>query len=161
MNASRTISVSFQCMDSNFDNVNCTDVPRVKSCDNIYDIPCNLNVLGSDCNYCDVGYNCDQHIYCYDKNITQEYILNCTSKGVPFNNTYTCVECDENGLLVFILIELLPITIMVLLIIIFNIQLTNGSINGVVLYSQITGVLAPIVYYFVYFYYGPYLQIPC
>ena len=34
-------------------------------------------------------------------------------------------------------LEILPITIIVLLIIIFNIQLTNGSINGFVFYSQI------------------------
>ena len=68
----------------------------------------------------------------------------CTSdNGVPINYL-TCANCDEHyplGILVFILIEILPITLMVILIIILNIQLTNGSINGVVFYSQIIAII--------------------
>ena len=62
----------------------------------------------------------------------------CTH-GVPINRINKCVQCDNLliNLLIFIGIEILPITIMVLLIIILNIQLTNGSINGLVFYSQI------------------------
>ena len=123
MNISRTVSMLVQCTD-----------PR--PCHNAYDIPCYSYF--NDCDdYCEDSYNCDK--YCYDKSIGQ-YVFNCTSKGVPLNNLYTCVECDSYGLLVFIVIELIPITIMVLLIIIFNIQLTNGSINGVVFYCQMIGI---------------------
>ena len=62
-----------------------------------------------------------------------------TLHGVPINGINKCVQCDNHviKLLIFIGIEILPITIMVLLIIILNIQLTNGSINGLVFYSQI------------------------
>ena len=63
----------------------------------------------------------------------------CTHE-VPINGINKCVQCDSLliiNLLIFIGIEILPITIMVLLIIILNIQLTNGSINGLVFYSQI------------------------
>ena len=155
MNASRTVTVTIQCNDFTTDNGPCTIWP----CDNTYDIPCNSYHICSYIDYesCKYSYNCDNDNYCYDKSRGQ-YVLNCTSKGVPLNNLYTCVECDSYGLLVFIVIELLPITIMVLLIIIFNIQLTNGSINGVVFYSQIIGV------YFVYFYNDSVLElseIPC
>ena len=60
--------------------------------------------------------------------------------GVPINGINKCVQCDNPiiNLLIIIGIEILPITIMVLLIIILNIQLTNGSMNGLVFYSQIT-----------------------
>ena len=59
--------------------------------------------------------------------------------GVPINGINKCVQCDNPliNLLIFIGIEILPITIMVLLIIILNIQLTNGSMNGLAFYSQI------------------------
>ena len=59
--------------------------------------------------------------------------------GVPINGINKCVHCDSFliNLLMFIGIEILPITIMVLLIIILNIQLTNASMNGLVFYSQI------------------------
>ena len=59
--------------------------------------------------------------------------------GVSINKINKCVQCDNPliNLLIFLGIEILPITIMVLLIIILNIQLTNGSISGLVFYSQI------------------------
>ena len=86
---------------------------------------------------------CNYNEYCYD-NSTQQYFANCTSDtGVPIN-ILTCVNCEDHyplGILVFILIEILPITLMVILIIILNIQLTNGSINGVVFYSQIIAII--------------------
>ena len=87
---------------------------------------------------------------CCTDNTTKEHYFGCPSEwGIPMNNPYICTKCSEYGLLVFTVIEILPITIMVLLIIIFNIQLTNGSINGVVFYSQIL-----IISYSVYFYYA-------
>ena len=69
---------------------------------------------------------------------------NCTS-GIPINMLNTCAHCTNYPLsiLIFIGIEILPMTIMVLLIIVLNIQLTNGSINGLVLYSQMALILFP------------------
>ena len=66
-------------------------------------------------------------------------LLDCTDSrtgkctlgyGVPINQLDRCVQCDQNpslpGWIKFILIQLLPVTIVVLIIIVFNIQLTNG-----------------------------------
>ena len=84
---------------------------------------------------------------CYDNITTGEYLANCTSDSdaVPINILNKCFNCNQYhyplGILVFILIEILPITLMVILIIILNIQLTNGSINGVVFYSQIIAII--------------------
>ena len=79
---------------------------------------------------------------CYQLNSTPKQWLcaNCPSgKGVSFNKINICVQCNNplKNILIFIGIEILPITIMVLIIIILNVQLTNGSINGLVFYSQI------------------------
>ena len=93
-----------------------------------------------DCGPCD-----DQ--CCYDNITTQKCIANCTSDsdGVPINILNKCFNCSQYhyplGILVFILIEILPITLMVTLIIILNIQLTNGSINGVIFYSQLIAII--------------------
>ena len=76
---------------------------------------------------------------CYD-NSSLTYCTICPSGyGVSINNIADCVQCEEYlmNILVFIGIEIIPMTLMVLIIIIFNIQLTNGSINGVVFYSQV------------------------
>ena len=66
-----------------------------------------------------------------------------SGNGVPINRIKRCVSCHHylSSLLVFIGIEILPVTIIVLLIIAFNIQLTNGSMNGLVFYSQIVFVI--------------------
>uniref|UniRef100_A0A1X7TLV6 TRP C-terminal domain-containing protein n=1 Tax=Amphimedon queenslandica TaxID=400682 RepID=A0A1X7TLV6_AMPQE len=77
---------------------------------------------------------------CYD-NSSQSYPT-CTicpsGYGVSINKISECIQCEEYPIntLVFIGIEIIPITLMVLMVIIFNIQLTNGSINGLVFYSQ-------------------------
>ena len=72
------------------------------------------------------------------------YCKKCMS-GVPINMLNTCTQCTDYPLsiLIFIGIEILPMTVMVLLIIVLNIQLTNGSINGLVLYSQMTLIMFP------------------
>ena len=57
-----------------------------------------------------------------------------------------CVDCSQYssyGWLIFIAIEILPMTVIVLLILIFNIQLTNGSINGLVFFYQISSIVYP------------------
>ena len=76
---------------------------------------------------------------CYYKTTDQCY-ANCTSEsGIPINDL-TCIQCKNYGLLMFFGIEILPITIIVLLILVFNIKLTNGFNNGVVFYSQMVAV---------------------
>ena len=67
--------------------------------------------------------------------------------GVPINQLDRCVQCDQHpsipGWVWFILIQLLPVTIVVLIIIVFNIQLTNGFMIGVVFYCQMISVVYP------------------
>ena len=76
---------------------------------------------------------------CYYEKTDQCY-ANCTlESGIPINNLI-CIQCQDNGLLMFFGIEILPITIIVLLILVFNIKLTNGFNNGVVFYSQMVAV---------------------
>ena len=129
----KTISVTTECYSGNCTQSKCdTNNPS-------YQLPC---------------FNDINRGYCYN-NTTEVCYINCPSEfGIPLNNPYVCAECDEYGLLVFIVIEILPITIMVLLIIIFNIQLTNGSINGVVFYSQIIAISYSVYYYYNCYYYA-------
>ena len=83
---------------------------------------------------------------CYDNN-TDQCLAICTSDtGVPINNL-TCINCTQYskyGIVLFIGLELIPMTLMVIVIIIFNIQLTNGSINAVVFYSQLIAIIYSI-----------------
>ena len=83
---------------------------------------------------------------CYD-NSTDQCLAICTSDtGVPINNL-TCINCTQYskyGIILFIGLELIPMTLMVIVIIIFNIQLTNGSINAVVFYSQLIAIIQSI-----------------
>ena len=78
---------------------------------------------------------------CYS-GICDSYSSLCTvcpsGYGVSINKINKCVQCEEYpiNILVFIGIEIIPVTLMVLIIIMFNIQLTNGSMNGLVFYSQ-------------------------
>uniref|UniRef100_A0A1X7UVE5 TRP C-terminal domain-containing protein n=1 Tax=Amphimedon queenslandica TaxID=400682 RepID=A0A1X7UVE5_AMPQE len=152
-NSTLNITVSAACASGyNFENENrtCVKTPqpppptlptfKPKVCNNAYNIP-----YYADCD--NVKCCSDNATHPYD----QHYYANCASKGVPVNNLYTCVECGEYDLLIFIAVEIVPITVMVLLIIIFNIQLTNGSINGVVFYSQSIAIIYPI--YIHYYYY--------
>ena len=61
--------------------------------------------------------------------------------GVPLNVLNGCNKCDNIGFLLFIFVELLPTTIFVLVILVFNIKFTNGSINGFVFYCQIITIV--------------------
>ena len=99
--------------------------------------------------YCSYAMpNCDNQDYCplVPASSNEVCFYNETQcaycppgNGVSINKINKCVQCDNLliNLLIFIGIEILPITIIVLLIIILNIQLTNGSMNGLVFYSQI------------------------
>ena len=94
--------------------------------------------------YSDYGgpKTCPCNDCCYN-NKTEQCYINCTlDSGVPINNL-TCIQCEHKyiaGFLVFILIEIQPITIIVLLILALNIKLTNGFINGVIFYSQMMNI---------------------
>ena len=73
-------------------------------------------------------------------NSSLTYCTICPSGyGVSINKINKCVQCENYpmNIIVFIGIEIIPVTLLVLIIIIFNIQLTNGSINGLVFYSQV------------------------
>ena len=142
ISASSTVTVTIECAPDNGD-CNLTNTCGIK--DPPYKLPCIKDDLFSGC--------------CTDNSTGEDY-LGCSSEwGITMNDPYVCTKCDKYGLLVFIVIEILPITIIVLLIIIFNIQLTNGSINGVVFYSQIIGIsysVYHIYYYYYYYYYDGY-----
>ena len=141
---SSTVTVTIECL---YGNGDCNPINTCGINDPPYKLPC-IKDKFSGC--------------CTDKSTGEDY-LGCLSEwGIPINVPFFCTECDEYGLLVFIVIEILPITIMVLLIIIFNIQLTNGSINGVVFYSQIISTSYSVYlyssssYYYYYDYYYHY-----
>ena len=61
--------------------------------------------------------------------------------SVPINLPNKCVKCDDplidRGWILFVTVQLLPVTVMVLLIIVLNMQLTSGTFNALVFYSQI------------------------
>ena len=66
--------------------------------------------------------------------------------GVPINQLNRCVQCGQYPLpdwIIFILIQLLPVTVVVLIIIVFNIQLTNGYMIGLVFYCQMISIVYP------------------
>ena len=67
--------------------------------------------------------------------------------SVPINLPNKCVQCDDLlifiGWILFVTVQLLPVTVMVLLIIVLNIQLTSGTFNGLVFYSQILTTVYP------------------
>ena len=83
---------------------------------------------------------------CYDISTDQCLSICSSDTGVPINNL-TCINCTQYskyGIILFIGLELIPMTLMVIVIIIFNIQLTNGSINVVVFYSQLIAIIQSI-----------------
>ena len=67
--------------------------------------------------------------------------------SVPINLPNKCVQCDDplidRGWILFVTVQLLPVTVMVLLIIVLNIQLTSGTFNALVFYSQILTTVYP------------------
>ena len=64
--------------------------------------------------------------------------------SVPINLPNKCVQCDPLiGWILFVTVQLLPVTVMVLLIIVLNIQLTSGTFNALVFYSQILTTVYP------------------
>ena len=92
---------------------------------------------------CFTSYCCDEPVCAYNANFSIFCPICPSGNGVPINKIKQCVDCHHylSSILVFVGIEILPMTIIVLLIIAFNIQLTNGSMNGLVFYSQIAFVI--------------------
>ena len=88
---------------------------------NMYTNTCAANTAVSICGSCEDGYS------------------------VPINLPNKCVQCDDPliGWILFVIIQLLPVTVMVLLIIVLNIQLTSGTFNALVFYSQILTTVYP------------------
>ena len=83
---------------------------------------------------------------CYNDSTDQCLSLCTSDTGVHINNL-TCINCTDYskyGIVLVIGLELIPMTLMVIVIIIFNIQLTNGSINAVVFYSQLVAIIQSI-----------------
>ena len=66
--------------------------------------------------------------------------------GVPVNSFYLeCLDCSSIGKdwLLFLLIQMLPLTLMVFGIIIFNVHLTKGYMYGFVFYCQLMSISFP------------------
>ena len=131
-----TVNITSECKESyNTVNGNCELYP----------------ICSLDQEYCPYAIYCNNDCDYYDKSCIDNTCKSngslCAScpfgNGVPINKIKKCVDCHHylSSILVFIGIEILPMTIIVLLIIAFNIQLTNGSMNGLVFYSQIAFVI--------------------
>ncbi|XP_019851272.1 PREDICTED: uncharacterized protein LOC109581528 [Amphimedon queenslandica] len=67
--------------------------------------------------------------------------------SIPINSIYLeCKNCSHSkawGWSMFFLLQILPETLMIFLIVIFNLKITNGSISGYILYSQIISINFP------------------
>ena len=87
----------------------------------MYTNTCAPNTAASLCGSCEDGYS------------------------VPINIPNKCVQCNDPliGWILFVTVQLLPVTVMVLLIIVLNIQLTSGTYNVLVFYSQILTTVYP------------------
>ena len=67
--------------------------------------------------------------------------------SVPIISPYlSCVKCTDllvNGWSIFILREMIPVTLLVIFILILNINFTGGSAKGYIFYSHILAILIP------------------
>ena len=106
---------------TNYDSIDIAPCCYFQYFDDSYnDYHCTTNRTGRLCGSCEDGYS------------------------VPINLPTKCVQCDPLiGWILFVTVQLLPVTVMVLLIIVFNIQLTSGSINALVFYSQLLTTVYP------------------
>ena len=74
--------------------------------------------------------------------------INHEDYGIPINSFYLdCVDCTYQfcvpGWVLFIILQMIPLTIMIILIIVLNVKLTIGSANGFLFYNQITSLVFP------------------
>ena len=121
-------------------------------------------IIGS----CPVSYTYPAYEYSYmcdvpvSKCIDNKYF--CSSKrsgrlcgacvkdnGIPINSLYLeCIDCTHQshhtpvpGWVLFIILQMIPLTIMIILIIVLNVKLTIGSANGFLFYNQIMSLVFP------------------
>ena len=131
-------------------------IQLIDKCNAVYFGACNYSNCGIDQKYCPIS-KVDIYSYVNNKYASTHYNNTChdlktgglctycpPNYSVPINLVNTCISCDDckcrTGLLVFIGINILPTTAMILIIIAFNIQLTNGFLNGLVFFSQMLSV---------------------
>ena len=95
-------------------------------------------------------YSEPKYMYMYTNTCTSNTIVSICGScedgySVPINLPNKCVQCDDPlmGWILFVTVQLLPVTVMVLLIIVLNIQLTSGTFNALVFYSQILTTVYP------------------
>ena len=71
--------------------------------------------------------------------------------GVPVNSLYySCVDCTASripGALLFVFLQLVPVTLFMMLIVVFNINLTTGGLIGFVFYCQVISMDFPVWVY--------------
>ena len=71
--------------------------------------------------------------------------------SVPINSPYlSCVNCTDSlvkGWLIFVLWEMIPVTLLVILMLILNINFTQGTANGYIFYSHLLTILIPRLRY--------------
>ena len=150
------ITLSAVIPDENYTSYEKTIPHTDESCNAIYFGACDYSNCDTDQKYCPIS-KVDVYSYVNNKYPSAHYnnICHDTNTGglctycppnysVPINLVNTCISCDDGkytiDLLVFIGINILPITVMILIIIAFNIQLTNGFLNGLVFFSQMLSV---------------------
>ena len=110
-------------------------------------------VYNSTSGKCEYTYSCYlEPIYIYTNICTSDTTVSICGScedgySVPINLPNKCVQCDDplidRGWILFVTVQLLPVIAMVLLIIVLNIQLTSGTFNALVFYSQILTTVYP------------------
>ena len=109
---------------------------------------------------CPVGYNDELTIingneYLCSSNRSGRLCGACIEGyGTPINSIYLeCIDCTQShhahvpGLVLFIILQMIPLTIMTILIIVLNVKLTIGSANGFLFYNQIISLVFPSTIY--------------
>ena len=71
----------------------------------------------------------------------------CKNGSSVFFRTQNSFVCESEkhchlGILFYVLSQIIPVTVLFVVVILFNIQLTNGTLNGFILYAQIFDVLS-------------------
>ncbi len=89
--------------------------------DNLNDLICSENRHGKLCGLCKNGTSVFYHTPSYD--------------------CYTNNRACDWGILLFIISEIIPVTVMLLIVILFDIQLTAGVLNSFILYFQMFDIL--------------------
>ena len=113
-------------------------------CDNYFEI----NERGVDSSKCPSPYYCYPYDYCSDCNCSDHRKGTLCGRcedgySVAINSLYlSCISCNETtialGWTVLMALEFSPVTVMVILIAIINVNLNQGSLNAFILFCQIS-----------------------